>query len=315
MSYPFGAALTDRVALLLATYNGQRFLGAQLASLAEQLHPDIDIWASDDGSTDQTSPLLNEAAAGWAKGEFHVLHGPRLGFAENFRSLLVNPAIQADYFAFCDQDDLWDCDKLSAALAWLKAQESDLPALYCSRTRQIDESGQPMGLSPLFKKAPSFRNALVQSIAGGNTMVMNAAARSLVAEASRRSGFVSHDWWCYLLVTGAGGIVHYAPEPRIAYRQHGSNLVGENRSLRSRLGRYRFLAQGGFASWTDRNIAGLRACEDLLSDEPRKLLDRFDDLRKAPPPQRLAEIHRCGLYRQTLPGHFGLYVASLINRL
>ena len=86
-------------------------------------------------------------------------------------------------------------------------------------------------MSPLFRRPPSFRNALVQSLAGGNTMVLNRPARDLVALASRRARFVSHDWWAYLLVTGAGGAVHYSAKPLVRYRQHAHNLVGANTSL------------------------------------------------------------------------------------
>ena len=101
-----------------------------------------------------------------------------------------------------------------------RSSADDVPALFCSRTRIITAEGEPAGFSPLFSKKPSFRNAIVQSIAGGNTMVMNRAARDIMLEASRRTGFVSHDWWCYLILTGVGGIVHYSPTAKIGYRQH-----------------------------------------------------------------------------------------------
>ena len=113
----------------------------------------------------------------------------------------------------------------------MRTQDGSLPLLFCSRTLTITESGTPVGMSPLFRRTPSFRNALVQSLAGGNTMVLNRAARDIVALASRRARFVSHDWWAYLLVTGAGGVVHYSAKPLVRYRQHAQNLVGANTSL------------------------------------------------------------------------------------
>ncbi len=103
----------------------------------------------------------------------HLSDGPRDGFAENFRALISNPAIEADYFAFCDQDDLWEPNKLETALAWMRTQDGSLPLLFCSTDATITESGTPIGMSPLFRRNPSFRNALVQSLAGGNTMVLN----------------------------------------------------------------------------------------------------------------------------------------------
>ena len=307
--------MTVRVAILACVYNGERFLAEQFASLGRQTVPDIDLWISDDGSTDGSLGVLGEIGAEWRKGAFTILRGPGQGFAENFRSLMVNEDIAADYYAFCDQDDVWAPDKLEAAIAWLSRQPADRPALYGGRTRTVDIEGRPVGLSPLFAEPPSFRNAIVQSIAGGNTMVMNRAARDLMAEASRRSGFVSHDWWCYMMVTGAGGNFLYSPEPRVDYRQHVGNLVGSNDGLRARLGRSGFLLSGGFARWTDRNLAGLQACRDLLTDDARDVLDRFAALRTMWLPRRLIELHRSGIHRQTWKGQASLYLASAINRL
>jgi hypothetical protein len=118
-----------------------------------------------------------------------------------------------------------------------------------------------------------------------------------------------------MMVTGAGGNFHYSPEPRVDYRQHIGNLVGTNDGLRARLGRSGFLLGGGFARWTDRNLAGLEACRDLLTDEARDVLDRFVALRKMWLPRRLAELHRSGIHRQAGRGQVGLYIASAINRL
>jgi glycosyltransferase involved in cell wall biosynthesis len=303
------------VAILLGVFNGEAYLREQIASLAEQTHPRIDIWASDDGSTDNSAAILRESADRWRKGSFEVLLGPRTGFAENFRSLLVDPSIRADYFAFCDQDDIWMPDKLAAAIAWL-ATQGNRPALYCSRTQLIDVEGRHIGLSPRFAKQPSFRNALVQSIAGGNTMVMNRAARELLAEASRRTSFISHDWWCYLVVSGAGGEVHHSPRPRILYRQHDANLVGANNySMRAKLSRYAFMHKGGFANWTSRNIAGLKACQDLLTDDALRVIDRVELSRGKSVPGRLRLLYRSGVYRQTTGGTLGLYLASALGKL
>jgi len=312
---PPHASAEAKVAVLLCVYNGGRFLLPQLDSLRAQTVGRIDVWASDDGSSDGSASILLSAREHWQKGDFHILEGPHNGFSENFRSLIVNDDIDADYVAFCDQDDLWDEDKLEAAVHWLETQPDDRPALYCSRTRLIDEDDRPIGYSPFFPRPPSFRNALVQSIAGANTMVLNRAAHRLVREASRRTGFVSHDWWCYLLVTGAGGTVHYSAEPGIGYRQHGTNLVGSNDSSLARLKRYAFLWQGGFAGWMERNLAGLEACRDLLDDNGRDLLDSFARVRRAGLLRRLAGLRKLGLYRQTPGGHIGIFIASALGRL
>jgi glycosyltransferase involved in cell wall biosynthesis len=297
----------------MAVFNGAAFLQAQLDTVAAQTLRHIDVWASNDGSTDGSDLVLLRAASGWAKGRFEIAEGPRAGFAENFRSLLSNASVDADYVAFCDQDDLWDADKLAVATEWLSTQAG--PALYCSRTRTIAVDGRDTGMSPLFAKPPSFRNAIVQSIAGANTMVMNRQAFDIVREASRRSSFVSHDWWCYLIVSGCGGTVHYDPAPRLGYRQHPGNLVGENNSWRARMSRLAHLMRGRFVGWNEHNLAGLRACEDLLSAETRETLGLFARVRTAPLRSRVLALWRSGLYRQTRLGQCGLYWACVFRKL
>lgn len=314
-----GAAATAAdlplVAVLMAVCNGERFLAQQIRSISLQKSVRVDLWVSDDGSRDASTDIVRRVAETWRLGRVRLVEGPQRGFAENFRSLLVRAEINADYYAFCDQDDVWDDDKLAHAVAWLKTQASDRPALYCSRTRIISADGETVGQSPLFSRAPSFRNALVQSIAGGNTMVMNRAARELLLEASRRTGFVSHDWWCYMLVSGAGGNVFYCPEPRIAYRQHEDNLVGQNNTWRARMSRIGFLLRGRFRNWTDVNLAGLEVCRDLLTDDARVALNHFEDARKRRFPGCLRSLRRSGVYRQTVFGELGLYAACAIGRL
>lgn len=305
-----------KVLVLMATYNAGRFIKKQIASLAEQSWPHIDILVSDDGSIDGTVPYLQAAAGAWRKGTFSLIFGPQKGFAENFRSLMSRIDGEARYIAFCDQDDIWDRDKLDRAIAWLDAQDSDRPALFCGRTRLVDEEGNSIGLSPLFEKPASFRNALVQSIAGGNTMVLNRAGAILVAEAARRVSFISHDWWCYMLLSGAGGAVHYSPSPSIAYRQHGGNLVGANTGWKARL--HRLLAlmfTPRFSDWNRINLSALERVADLLTPDAISVLRDFEQARTLPLPARFCALKRSGVYRQTAAGQLGLWLACALRRL
>jgi glycosyltransferase involved in cell wall biosynthesis len=302
-------------ALLLTTYNGAAHLPAQLDSLATQTVSGIDIWHSDDGSTDTTTAIVAKAAEGWGKGVFKSFEGPHTGFAENFRSLICNPEIAANYVAYCDQDDIWDRDKLEVAKRALDAVPAGTPALYGGRTRLIDENGNATGMSPLMRRRPEFRNALVQSIAGGNTMVMNRAAFDLLRRASREVTFVSHDWWSYLMVSGAGGTVIYDAEPHISYRQHGGNLVGANTGLAARLRRYRVLLSGRFAGWNEVNIEALKKNLDLLTPANAAMLREFDRARKAGPFSLLAAIYSQGLRRQSVLGDVSLCAGALLGKM
>lgn len=299
----------------MATCNGALYLDEQLDSLSRQTHPDIDVWVSDDGSTDETLHILEQWRQRWTKGGFTIVFGPQAGFAENFRSLLVLDDVSNEYLAFCDQDDIWLEDRLEQAIRWMNGQNGDGALLHCTRTITMSSQGVDEGFSPLFEKLPSFRNALVQSIAGANTMLLNRAAYKIVAKASLATGFVSHDWWTYMLVTGVGGQVHYSGEPSIRYRQHAGNQVGANRGFKARLMRWRMLANGRFAGWTERNVNALQACRALLTEEAQALLDIFARARHGNLLSRLSALRATGVYRQTRLGQIGLYVAVILHKL
>lgn len=304
-----------RLGVLMATYRGERFINAQLQSLANQDWPTIDVVVSDDGSKDGTLGILRRWQCSWSKGTFSIRTGPQAGFVENFRSLMAEPGIETDFVAFADQDDLWDGDKVSAAISALRKAPSDTPALYCSRTRIVDEGGRELGLSPLFARPASFRNAIVQNLGGGNTMVMNRAASDLLSESARRTSFVTHDWWSYILISGVGGSVIYDPVPRIGYRQHSGNLIGDNMSLAARLLRIRLLLQGRFAAWNAVNLAALGKCEDLLTEEVKDIVRTFARLRQGSFLDRVRALRDLGLYRQSVLSTLALYLAAAMGRI
>jgi len=297
----------------MATKNGAAFLDEQLRSLADQTHGAIDVWASDDGSTDDTLKILSTWRDRWTRGAFHLSEGPRLGFAENFRALLSNRSIEADYVAFCDQDDLWEPRKLEIAIDWMRSEREAQPLLFCSRTLTISTSGEPVGMSPLFRRAPSFRNALVQSLAGGNTIVLNRVAHKCLMLASQRASFVSHDWWAYQLVTGSGGTVCYWREPLVRYRQHAGNLVGANTSWTARVARLRMLAGGQFSRWNDVNLSGLEKNRDLLTPDACSVLDHFAQARAGKLVDAMANLRKSGVYRQSSQGTLALWLAVALG--
>jgi hypothetical protein len=224
--------------------------------------------------------------------------------------------VKADFVAFCDQDDIWDDDKLEAAGRALKARPADEPALYCGRTRLLQDNGTISGLSPVMPAAPAFRNALVQSIAGANTMVLNASAHRLLRQASRGRPFVSHDWWSYLVVSGAGGHVFYDPQPHISYRQHSQNLVGGNSSLRAQFKRVAGLLNNRFRNWQDVNIEALRQNADLLTVENAGLLTRFAEARATGNGIRIAgTIRKLRLQRQQRLSQMLLLLTALFGKV
>jgi glycosyltransferase involved in cell wall biosynthesis len=308
-------ARMDTVLVMMGTFNGARFLGVQLDSIAAQVGVGVHMLVSDDGSTDRTGDILSEYSHRWGRDRFRIIEGPGQGYSENYRHLLLNSAPGYEAYAFSDQDDIWDAGKLQSALLWLREQREDIPALYCGRTRIAGADGRTLGMSPLFAKSPSFRNALVQSIAGGNTMVVNSPARDLLAATSSRVGFVSHDWWAYKMISGAGGIVHYEKVPAISYRQHNTNIIGANSTWRARMVRMFLMASGRFVSWNEQDVAALGKCEDLLDEESRRLLRLFEQIRSGPVCRRLWLLLRSGIHRQTFAGQVSLFLACVMRRI
>ncbi|MFN0163518.1 MAG: glycosyltransferase family 2 protein [Burkholderiales bacterium] len=305
----------EHVAILLGTRNGAGFLGPQLDSIGAQTHGEWSVWASDDGSTDATTVVLAEYRRRWGAERLFLKRGPVRGFCANFLSLVCAPQIHADYFAYCDQDDLWDHDKLERALKWLRKQAPGQPALYCGRTRLIDANGRALGNSPLFARPVGFANAIVQSVAGGNTMVFNAAARALLVEAGGEVDVQTHDWWTYIVVAACGGVVHYDARPAVGYRQHPDNLVGSNHGARSKVARARRLLAGEFREMNHRNLAALGRLSRRLTPESRNILEMFCRARSASLPARTIAAWKSGIYCHTLLGNSGLALAAVLKKL
>lgn len=310
------------IAILLCTFNGERFLRAQLDSLYRQTHTNWQLWVSDDGSTDATLAILHETQQQWGEGRLHIVQGPRSGATANFLSLVRHSDIHSDHYAYCDQDDIWEPERLARGLRALQQQggQPDQPALYGTRTRYIDETGKITGQAGRFSRKPGFGNALVQCIAGGNTMLFNTALRDVLCQAPAEVAPVNHDWWTYLLATGTGGRVIYDPEPTVRYRQHSINLIGKNRGLGARLERLDRLLNRSFQQANEANIAALQAVKSQLTTQSQLQLQAFADAtgkgsNRRRPLARLLAWRRAGLYRQQPIEDLALAFAALVGRL
>ncbi len=307
--------MSQNVAILLCTYQGGQYLAEQLASFRVQSHTAWNVWVSDDGSKDNTHEVLKSHQQAWGVDRLAIYPGPRKGFAANFMSLICREDISADYYAMSDQDDIWHADKLERAVRWLKSVPPGVPALYCTRTELVDDSGVRLGYSPLFTRAPSFANAMVQNVAGGNTMVFNDAARDLLKAAGANVQVVAHDWWVYIVVSACGGKVFYDPAPSLLYRQHAENLIGANAGISARLVRIGKLFQGHLKTWIDQHIIAMQPILHHLSPDNRSIFNRFTSARQRSLIPRVFGIWRSGIYRQTRLGNIGLLVAAIFNRI
>jgi glycosyltransferase involved in cell wall biosynthesis len=311
------SALTSQksVAILMGAYNGSKYIAQQLDSLAAQAHENWRLIVSDDGSSDETLEIVRQYQAAWGADKVEIRQGPKTGFAQNFLSMACDPAIKAVYYAFCDQDDVWLPEKLQVAIEHLESVENpEVPHVYCGRTAYVRDNLKPYTYSPEFVFPRTFRNALIQSIAGGNTMVFNQATKTLL----EKTGPVptpSHDWWLYQIVTAAAGVVYYDPKAYILYRQHVNSLIGGNTSLWARIERIGMVLQGRFRAFSDQNIECLRKCAAHITPAAKEKVELFAKMRDAKLKDRLRLMEVCGLYRQTWRGTLSLILAALLKKI
>lgn len=303
------------VAILLCTYQGKRYLAEQLDSFEAQTYPQWHLWVSDDGSSDGTQGIIDAYRSKWGPDRLVSVSGPSEGLVRNFLSLLCNESLDSRYYAYSDQDDIWEADKLERAVQWLETVPADVPALYCSRTRLVDAANHEIGLSPLFDRAPAFGNALVENIGGGNTMVFNDTLRKLLRLAGERVPIVLHDWWTYLVATGCGGMVYYDTYPSLRYRQHGGNVIGMNRGWYARLRRLKKLWQGEYRRWADGNLSSLVLLEGYLASGNRQVLKNYMELRSSSIIRRIIALQQTRISRQTMLGNISFAVGVLLKRL
>lgn len=318
MSGPVPVPVVD---VLLATHNGSRYLRQQWESLEAQQGVEVVVHVADDGSSDDTLAVLRalEASRGGAVRAVHWLDAPPRRSATRSFLMLLSSAVssrpEGQWFAYCDQDDVWLPGKLATAVAALAHQDEGRPALYGGRSMTVDADNRDRGLSPLFPHPPCFRNALVQNIMGGNTMVMNRAAALLVA-ASAHADVVWHDWLTYQLVSAADGYIHYDPRAFLRYRQHGNNVMGSNLRWMARWNRLMFMFRGDFRDWNRGNVAALKERAASFPQASRLRLEAFAHAREAPGLwSRLAWLRRSGAFRQKPAEQLMLWLACALRRL
>lgn len=313
---PVSAPGPQHVVILMGVHNGARWLPEQLESLADQTHNDWSLIASDDRSTDNSAEIIHHFAVTHPNIAVRLLPGPNKGFQANFLSLLSRVPASATYVAFADQDDVWKTGKLTAAIAALAGVPDGTPALYCGRTDIADTELNIRGSSPNFARPPSFENALVQSIAGGNTMVMNrAAARILQKAFDPEHPPVSHDWWAYQVISGVGGRIIFDPSPQVIYRQHAANLVGSGMGLWAKSKRLARLCRGDFKTFSATNINALQRARRFMTKTALKSFDAFVAGRMSGVHTRIALMRSAGIYRQTKAGSVALWAAVLLGRI
>ena len=206
------------VSIVLATYNGEKYLSQQLDSLINQTYQNIDIIAIDDGSSDNTIKILQEVATRVANLKVFI-NEKNLGFVENFDKGCA--LATGEYLALCDQDDYWHPAKVEKLVEAIGTNA----LAYCDSfvcDQQLEKTGKR--ISDIVN-CRSFDNCLQQSIfcrIYGHTTLFH---KKLYNAATPFLKAIPHDWWLSFLATFNGGII-FLPEPLVYYRQHSTNLFG-----------------------------------------------------------------------------------------
>lgn len=284
--------------ILLSTYNGAAYIQQQIESILEQTDNNWRLLWRDDGSSDNTVAVVERMMHDVGLERFHRIFEPQgnVGVVASYSALLNAAPPDSARVAFCDQDDVWLPYKLSRASDALSTIPNTVPALYCARQMLVGHNLQCIGLSPKAPEPKELRNALVENIATGNTIVLNHAAIDLL-KASPFPAEIMHDWWAYLVLTAAGGKIIFDSSPVILYRQHDCNIVGSRGSWFSRIFNAARRGSRHFLSLVSTNAAAL-SLHPALTPAARTLLREFENLHERNLLMRLRAILRIGLVRQ-----------------
>ena len=259
------------IAIIMAAYNGEAYLPEQLDSLFQNTCQDWRLYLFDDGSTDKTVEIAKKYEQTYPD-RIEVRGNPKnLRSARNFFLGLrqVWESEPADYYMFCDQDDIWDTDKIECSLQKIRQMEQtegkQTPLLIYTDSRLADEEGRVM--APSFQRASHYRriaeearpervlaHLLMENTMPGCTQMMN---RAVVERAFSKKGFPDglkmHDWW-FGLVAACFGKIGCLDRATMSYRQHSGNVVGGV----------------GFASYAKSRLAGIGRLRRTIREDIRQ---------------------------------------------
>ena len=209
----------NKCLVLLSTYNGERYLEKLLNSVIAQKDVQIDVLIRDDGSTDSTISILDR----YKNQHINIYYGENLKPAKSFLDLIFHAPANYDYYALCDQDDVWANNKIYAAIKCIHGMEG--PVLYSSAVNITDANLK------LIRKAitdNTFTNPLYDMLMYGTpgcTFVFNRDLMLKLKEYMPRT-ISMHDSWISFVCLAVGGKFYSDKNAYISYRQHDSNVLG-----------------------------------------------------------------------------------------
>jgi glycosyltransferase involved in cell wall biosynthesis len=232
------------VEVLLATFNGGKYLKQFLESLKQQEGVKIHLRVSDDGSTDSTLEIVN-----FYKSEFEscqIFDGPGKGASLNFFSLLDKASF--DFIAFADQDDIWLPEHLINSVRRLESDPNPLSMTFCQVIESKNFSKDTEKVWPNIYSSPRLHEIFFQNFARGCTIVFRKELAELIKQKDKDCA-IMHDWWIYLVAMTCGSVT-FSTDCEVRYRLHANNLVGHGPNFYSRILNFLYIAVGGqWAPW------------------------------------------------------------------
>lgn len=219
-----------KVAILMSTYNGEKYLKEQIESIEAQTYKEITLIIRDDNSTDKTLYVIDEMKKIY--NNIFVEKGKNIGPSKSFISILKNSKQYGkfDYYAFADQDDVWLEDKIYKAIEKLEVLDSNEPSLYFSDTILVDkELNKLNNIRKICVEKITPLNAMIENIATGCTIVFNQKLKEYLEKVELEDVFdgFMHDSLAYKLASLTGNVV-YDENSYIYYRQHENNVIGNS---------------------------------------------------------------------------------------
>ena len=300
-----------KIQVLISTYNGEKYLKELMDSVLNQDIKQLTLIIRDDGSNDNTLKILSRYSS---KKYIKIFFEKNIGIIQSFFKLLKISSPNSDYYAFCDQDDIWMKDKLSRAINKLNEFSEEIPLMYCSRTILANDKLNIIRYSKIPRKPPSFSNALVENIATGCTIVINNSARKLILKQIPSSALM-HDWWIYLTVSAFGKVI-YDIESKILYRQHFSNTIGvETNFIRKWNKRIKRFVKRNKKFPITQQVKEFRKIYGIfLPKDKKRKLNKFINSRKTLM-SRVFYAFTGEVYRQSLVDDLILRILIIFNRI
>lgn len=219
----------EKVDILLATYNGEKYIREQIDSILNQTHTEFRLLISDDGSTDLTKTILEEYKNKDSRIEIFFQEN-NLGVVKNFEFLLGK--VESKYYMFSDQDDIWKETKIEKSLNRIEEGfdlvYSDLEVVDENLNVTYSSYWKLKGIYNKIKKYNNFESLYLNNFITGCTIISKKELINSFMPLPNTSKFVLHDYWISLIISQNGKIA-YVEEPLIKYRQHKNNKVGSKK--------------------------------------------------------------------------------------